>query len=69
VPLETATYISDLVTSNPAASDPLSGADDHIRLIKATIKATFPNFTGRSRCEPKHGHTERPAHSRLQWHH
>lgn len=41
VPLETATTVSDLVTSNPAASDPLSGADDHIRLIKATLKNTF----------------------------
>jgi microcystin-dependent protein len=45
MPLETATYISGLVQSNPAASDPLSGADDHLRLIKATIKNTFPNFT------------------------
>jgi microcystin-dependent protein len=45
VPLETATYLSDLVTSNPAASDPLSNADDHLRLLKATVKATFPNFT------------------------
>jgi microcystin-dependent protein len=45
VPLETATHISGLVPSNPAASDPLSGADDHLRLIKSTIKATFPNFT------------------------
>lgn len=41
MPLETATYISDLVTSNPAASDPLSNADDHLRLLKATAKATF----------------------------
>jgi microcystin-dependent protein len=46
VPLETATYISDLIASNPAASDPLAGADDHVRLIKATIKTTFPNITG-----------------------
>jgi microcystin-dependent protein len=45
VPLETATHISGLVPSNPAASDPLSGTDDHLRLIKSTIKATFPNFT------------------------
>ncbi|MHC2284418.1 microcystin-dependent protein [Bradyrhizobium barranii subsp. barranii] len=45
MPLETATYVSDLVASNPAASDPLAGADDHLRLIKATLKATFPNFT------------------------
>lgn len=46
MPLETGTFISDLVTSNPAASDPLSNADDHVRLVKATIKATFPNITG-----------------------
>jgi hypothetical protein len=46
VPLETASVISDLVSSNPAASDPLAGADDHIRLIKATVKNTFPNVTG-----------------------
>jgi len=47
VPLETATYISDLVTSNPAASDPLSNADDHTRLIKATIKTALDGFKER----------------------
>lgn len=41
MPLETATYISDLVPSNPAASDLLSGADDHMRLIKSTLQATL----------------------------
>lgn len=41
MPLETATTVSDLVTSNPAASDPMANADDHLRLIKATLKATF----------------------------
>jgi microcystin-dependent protein len=46
LPLETATYISDLVTSNPAASDGMNNADDHMRLIKAAIKTTFPNITG-----------------------
>jgi microcystin-dependent protein len=45
MPLETANYISDLVTSNPAASDGMNNADDHMRLIKAVLKATFPNFT------------------------
>lgn len=44
--LESATYISDLNSSNPAASDAISTADDHLRLIKSTIKATFPNITG-----------------------
>ena len=44
--VETATYISDLNTSNPAAGDQKSEGDDHIRLVKATIKTTFPNVTG-----------------------
>lgn len=43
MPVETATYISDLVASNPAHSDPLSAGDSHMRLIKAALKATFPN--------------------------
>lgn len=42
MPLETATYINDLVTSNPAASDGLNQADDHMRLIKSVLKNTFP---------------------------
>jgi hypothetical protein len=45
--LETGTFISDLNSSNPVgATDPKSQGDDHIRLIKATILATFPSITG-----------------------
>jgi len=44
--LETGTYISDFVTTNPLGSDAKSTADDHIRLIKSFVKATFPNVTG-----------------------
>ena len=45
--LESATYISDLVSTNPVgATDPKSQGDDHIRLIKAAVKATFPNVSG-----------------------
>jgi hypothetical protein len=44
--LETATYISDLVATNPTATDPKSSGDDHLRLLKSTIKATFPNVNG-----------------------
>lgn len=44
--LETGTYISDLVSTNPTASDAKSQGDDHIRLLKSTVKATFPNITG-----------------------
>lgn len=43
--LESATYINDLVSSNPAATDLRGQGDDHLRLIKAAVKATFPNAT------------------------
>lgn len=44
--LETATYISDLVSTNPTASDNMSQGDDHIRLLKSALKSTFPNVSG-----------------------
>jgi hypothetical protein len=44
--LETGTYISDLNSSNPAAGDAVNEGDDHIRLIKSTVKATFPSVSG-----------------------
>lgn len=44
--LETGTYISDLVVTNPTSSDPKNQGDDHVRLLKSTIKTTFPNITG-----------------------
>lgn len=67
MPLETATYLSDLVTSNPAASDPLSNADDHLRLLKATAKATFAH-TGQltnsdNQLIPAAGTSAKPAYA------
>jgi hypothetical protein len=44
--IETATYLSDLNVANPPGSDPVSQADDHIRLVKNVLKSTFPNITG-----------------------
>lgn len=44
--LETATYIDALVTTNPTGTDSRTTADDHIRLIKAALKRTFPNVSG-----------------------
>lgn len=46
MPLETGVYINSLNSSNPVATDGLAFADEHFRLIKATILATFPNITG-----------------------
>lgn len=44
--LEVATYVSDLVATNPTTSDPLAQGDDHIRLLKAALKASFPLVNG-----------------------
>ena len=41
--LETATYITGLVETNPLANDFIREADDHMRLIKSVLKNTFPN--------------------------
>lgn len=44
--LETASYVANLVTSNPDGNDQRSTADDHLRLIKAVLRRTFPNLDG-----------------------
>ena len=46
MPLEVATYIHELVVTNPAGSDLKNTLDNHDRLIKTTLKNTFPNITG-----------------------
>ena len=46
MPLETATTINQLVTSNPADTDSEGQGGAHLRLIKSTLQATFPNVTG-----------------------
>jgi hypothetical protein len=46
VSIETATYLDDLNSSLPAGTDDRSEGDNHIRLIKAVLKSTFPNITG-----------------------
>lgn len=44
--LETGTYIDSLVITNPTATDNRSEGDDHLRLLKSTVKSTFPNISG-----------------------
>lgn len=45
--LESATYIHQLNPANPVgAVDPKAQGDDHIRMVKSTLQATFPNITG-----------------------
>ena len=44
--LESTTYINGLVATNPTGTDARSQGDDHIRMVKSSVKATFPNLTG-----------------------
>jgi hypothetical protein len=44
--LESFSFIDSLNSANPTTTDNVSEGDDHIRGIKSTIKATFPNVTG-----------------------
>lgn len=46
MPLETATFISQLVAANPTSTDLASQGDDHIRLLKQVLKSTFPSLEG-----------------------
>lgn len=45
--LETGSFINDLVSTNPvSATDLVRYGAGHLRLLKSTIKTTFPNITG-----------------------
>lgn len=44
--LETGDYIDSLEPANPTIADPIRYGDDHLRLIKQTVKNTFPDITG-----------------------
>ena len=43
--VEAATFISNLNSALPAATDAKAEGDDHLRLLKAILQAQFPNFT------------------------
>ncbi|MEZ5836104.1 MAG: hypothetical protein R3D03_10255 [Geminicoccaceae bacterium] len=44
--LETATFVHQLNPVNPTPTDSMKHGDDHIRMVKGALKATFPNITG-----------------------
>lgn len=44
--LESATYINQLVRTNPNGADPKGQGDDHLRMIKGALLNTFPGITG-----------------------
>ena len=69
--LETGTYISDLVTTNPLGSDAKSTADDHLRLLKTTLKNSVVGFAGTVIVAGTDGTFSRlfPGRGRAPWRH
>jgi hypothetical protein len=53
--IESGTYVTDLVATNPPGTDPKSQGDDHLRLIKSVLKNTFPGADGAVNVEPATG--------------
>jgi len=41
--LESASWITQLVDTNPTSSDPVSEGEDHLQMIKLVLKNTFPS--------------------------
>ena len=44
MPIETAAQVNDLRTDYPLAGDLAGTTDEHLRLIKTVLKASFPNM-------------------------
>ncbi len=45
MPIESASYISELDVNYPLGADDRSTVDNHLRLLKLVLKTQFPNFT------------------------
>ena len=43
---ENATYISELVATNPTATDSVSVGDDHLRMLKTVLRTQFSGLSG-----------------------
>ena len=53
--LENAAFVDGLVIENPSGSDTIAQGDDHIRLIKKVLKATFPDADAAQSLFPSSG--------------
>ena len=41
--LESADWVTQLVSTNPVVGDPVGQGDDHLRMIKTVLKNSFPS--------------------------
>ena len=64
MPLETTTFIDGLEPTNPVGTDSRLQGDDHIRLLKSVLKASFPNMNAAMSASGKTVLTGTPAAAR-----
>lgn len=67
MPLESASFISQLNVANPASTDTVSQADDHLRLIKSVLKTTFPNLDAPVTATPTQLNNPFPVGGIIMW--
>lgn len=67
MPIESATYIKSLDPASPGGADLMGDADDHLRLIKAVLKATFPNLDGPVTATPNQLNSGVPIGGMILW--
>ena len=41
--VESATWVTKLVSTNPVVGDPVGEGDDHLRMLKTVLKNSFPS--------------------------
>ena len=41
--VETAAWVTQLVSTNPVVGDPVGEGDDHLRMLKTVLKNSFPS--------------------------
>ena len=41
--LESASWVTQLVNTNPTVSDPVAEGDDHLRMLKVVLQNSFPS--------------------------
>ena len=41
--VESASWVTQLVDTNPVVSDPVGEGDDHLRMLKTVLKNSFPS--------------------------
>ena len=41
--LEVASWVTQLVDTNPTTTDPVSQGDDHLKMVKLVLKNSFPS--------------------------